>query len=157
MITTKKEFLFMSISYNFERFHRAQDSSYSTALAEIRAGRKSSHWMWYIFPQLKGLGYSSMAAYYGIDGLEEAKVYLNDPVLRSRLVEISSALLELPGSDAGALMGYPDNLKLRSSMTLFYLAAAPEDKAVFKSVLYKYFQGEMDQQTVKMVAGGIDP
>ena len=89
--------------------------------------------------------------------MEEAKVYLNDPVLRSRLVEISSALLKLPGSDAGAVMGYPDNLKLRSSMTLFYLAAAPEDKAVFKSVLDKYFQGEMDQQTVKMVAGGIDP
>ena len=109
----------MSISYNLERFHCAQESSYPTALAEIRAGRKSSHWMWYIFPQMKGLGYSSMAAYYGIDGLEEAKVYLNDPVLRSRLVEISSALLKLPGSDAGAVMGYPDNLKLRSSMTLF--------------------------------------
>ena len=99
-----------------------------------------------------------MAAYYGIDGLEEAKAYLGDETLRSRLVEISTAMLELPGSDAGAVMGYPDNLKLRSSMTLFYLAAEQEDKAVFKSVLDKYFQGEMDQQTVKMVKeGAINP
>ena len=149
MIPTKKEFLFMSISYNLERFHRAQESSYPTALAEIRAGRKSSHWMWYIFPQLEGLGFSSAAQYYGIRGLEEAKAYMAHPVLGSRLKEISEALLGLDTCDPSAVMGYPDDLKLRSCMTLFELAA-PE-QPVFGRVLEKYYAGRRDGRTLELI------
>ncbi len=140
-------------NYNLERFHRAQASTFPFALAEIMNGQKRSHWMWYIFPQLRGLGYSSKSFYYGLEGLAEAKAYLQDTVLRDHLVRISDALLKLPGSDATAVMGSPDDLKLRSSMTLFYLAAEGTATAnVFMAVLKKYFQGEMDEKTVKLVA-----
>jgi uncharacterized protein (DUF1810 family) len=144
-----------------ERFVKAQQYDYDTALREIRGGRKRSHWMWYIFPQLKGLGYSSTSQYYGIRDLEEAKAYLQHPVLGPRLVEISEALLTLDTDDAGAVMGYPDNLKLHSCMTLFELAAfdlsAPElylsapELYVFSRVQEKYFAGHQDRRTCELL------
>ena len=135
--------------FNLDRFKKAQSRDYATALTEIKNGRKESHWMWYIFPQLKGLGFSSMADFYGIDGLAEAKAYIADDLLRGRLVEISQALLSLPSSDAREVMGYPDDLKLKSCMTLF-MEAAPELE-VFGKVLEKFFGGEKDLKTLEMV------
>ena len=132
-----------------ERFVKAQKYDYDTALREIRSGRKRSHWMWYIFPQLQGLGYSSTAQYYGIRDLEEAQDYMEHPVLGPRIVEISEALLVLDTSDASAVMGYPDDLKLRSSMTLFELAA-PE-QPVFGRVLEKYYSGHRDRRTLELL------
>ncbi len=139
-----------------DRFIEAQNSNYygelsqyETAKKELEEGLKQSHWMWYIFPQLKGLGFSSMADFYGIDGLAEAKAYIADELLRGHLVEISKALLNVPSSDAREVMGYPDDLKLKSSMTLF-MEAAPELE-VFGKVLEKFFGGEKDLKTVEMV------
>lgn len=137
------------MKHDLNRFLDAQETTYATALAEIRAGRKRSHWMWFIFPQLKGLGYSSNAVYYGIDGLEEAAGYLKHPVLGARLIEISRVLLDLPGRDATVVMGSPDDLKLRSSMTLF--ARVPGTDNVFKQVLEKYFRGEQDPKTIAIL------
>lgn len=137
------------------RFKKAQELDYETALAEIRSGQKQSHWMWYIFPQLEGLGFSEISQYYGIKGIEEARAYLADDFLRSHLVEISESLLALESNNATQVMGYPDDLKLKSSMTLFLLATGCDSKyekeaRVFKAVLDKYFGDEMDAQTVEM-------
>ena len=142
--------------HDLTRFKKAQERDYETALAEIRAGEKRSHWMWYIFPQLDGLGFSEISQYYGIKGIEEAREYLADDFLRSHLVEISEGLLALESNNATLVMGYPDDLKLKSSMTLFLLASGHDSKyekkaRVFKAVLDKYFGGEMDGQTVEMV------
>ncbi len=134
------------MAYDLSRFHKAQQSSYETALAEIRSGRKRSHWIWYIFPQIQGLGFSSTAQYYAIENLEEAKAYLADPVLRERLLEISNALRKLDSCDPSEVMGYPDDLKLRSSMTLFSLAE-PEC-TVFRDVLDKFYGGQKDERTI---------
>ena len=135
--------------YDVSRFIEAHKRAYPTALAEIRRGRKMSHWMWYIFPQVAGLGSSSTAQYYSISGLEEARAFLADETLRRNLVEISSALLQLPGDDAEAVMGWPDCLKLRSSMTLFKYAAP--DEPVFQQVLDKYYRGEDDFRTMDLL------
>ncbi len=132
-----------------KRFLDAQNRDYEQALQEIRAGRKRSHWIWYIFPQLKELGHSGMAQYYGIRDLEEAKTYLAEPTLRSRLITISEALLGLPGHDPNKVMGYPDDLKLRSSMTLF--AAADPECPVFRQVLDKYYHGKPDPKTLNLL------
>ena len=132
-----------------KRFLDAQKRDYEQALKEIRSGRKRSHWIWYIFPQLEALGYSSTAKYYGIRDLDEAKAYLAEPTLRSRLIEISEALLTLPENDPSIVMGYPDDLKLRSSMTLF-LAADP-DCPVFQLVLDKYYGGKPDPRTLELL------
>ena len=140
------------MTYDLQRFKSAQEQDYKWALAEIRAGRKQSHWIWYVFPQLKGLGRSYMCARYGIDGIGEAKAYLADETLRSRLVEISQALLELDGNDPVAIMGHIDALKLRSCMTLF--SCVPDSDPVFHAVLDKYYDGMPDQVTLKML--GID-
>ncbi len=129
------------------RFHEAQKYDYAAALEEIRSGRKRSHWMWYIFPQIAGLGRSSMAEYYSIRSLQEAVEYLKDPILGKRLMEISEALLELDTNDASAVFGWPDDLKLRSSMTLF--AEADPDQQVFQKVLDKFFNGEKDRLTLE--------
>ena len=137
------------MQYDLTRFHKAQKIDYETALSEIRSGRKRSHWMWYIFPQLKGLGFSGMADYYGIDGLGEAKAYLADPILRARLTEISEALLTLPGNNPGGVMGYPDDMKLRSCMTLFSIADPKEE--VFRKVLDKYYGGRKDKLTERLL------
>ena len=136
------------MAYDLSRFHKAQKGSSETALAEIRAGRKRSHWIWYIFPQIQGLGYSSTAQYYAIEDLEEAKAYLADPVLRERLLEISNALLALDSCDPTDVMGYPDDLKLRSSMTLFSLA--DPECTVFRDVLEKYYDGREDPRTIAL-------
>ena len=136
------------MAYDLSRFHKAQQGSYETALAEIRSGRKRSHWIWYIFPQIQGLGFSSTAQYYAIENLEEAKAYLADPVLRERLLEISNALLALDSCDPSEVMGYPDDLKLRSSMTLFSLAE-PEC-TVFRDVLEKFYDGQEDSRTIAL-------
>lgn len=139
-------------SYDLNRFSRAQERDYVQALREIRAGRKASHWMWYIFPQLRGLGYSSTAQYYGIEDLDEARAYLADPLLRARLEEISSALLGLEGRSAEEIMGWPDVLKLCSSMTLFSRAAGSPN--VYEKVLEKYYQGREDRKTLSLL--GLD-
>lgn len=137
------------MTYDLQRFKDAQEQDYQTALAEIRAGRKQSHWIWYVFPQLKGLGRSAMCAHYGIDGMGEATAYLADGILRERLVEISRALLSLDGSDPVAVMGGIDALKLRSSMTLFSLV--PGTDPVFQEVLDRYYGGEPDPLTLRIL------
>jgi uncharacterized protein (DUF1810 family) len=134
---------------DLKRFLDAQSRDYATALAEIRQGRKRSHWMWYIFPQIGGLGYSEMAKRYAIGDLPEASEYLSHPVLGERLRQISKAVLELPGSNANALMGSPDDLKLRSSMTLF--SVVPGADPVFEAVIAKYFKGEKDKATLQLI------
>ncbi len=134
---------------DLSRFLKAQQYDYDQALKEIRSGRKRSHWMWYIFPQIQGLGFSSTAQYYAIRDLDEAKEYLAHPVLGERLKEISSALLELEGLSASEIFGYPDDLKLRSSMTLFRLADLDCD--IFEKVLEKYYDGKPDDRTVNII------
>lgn len=133
---------------NLERFVEAQKHSYSTALSEIKSGRKRSHWMWYIFPQIKGLGYSSTAQYYAIQSREEAEAYLEHPALGKRLVEISEELLKLKSSNAREVFGYPDDMKLKSSMTLFFLVSG---ETVFRQVIDKFFGGEMDERTKELL------
>lgn len=135
---------------DLSRFLKAQEHDYEQALSEIRSGRKRSHWMWYIFPQIQGLGFSSTAQYYAIRDLQEAKDYLAHPVLGARLKEISSALLDLEGLSASEIFGYPDDLKLRSSMTLFRMADL--DEPIFLEVLEKYYDGEPDFRTVDLAA-----
>lgn len=136
-----------------ERFVQAQESSYARALREIKNGRKTSHWMWYIFPQLSGLGHSQTARYYAIRDRAEAEAYLAHPVLGKRLLEISSELLKLESFDATAVMGWPDDLKLKSSMTLFGLVSR---EPVFRQVLEKYFRGEEDVYTVQAISRQAD-
>ncbi len=138
------------MAYDLSRFVKAQEYDYAQALREIRAGRKRSHWMWYIFPQIQGLGFSSTAQYYAIRDLNEAKAYLAHPVLGARLKEISSALLELEGLSAHEIFGYPDDLKLRSCMTLFRMADL--NCEIFEQVLEKYYDGEPDRRTVELAA-----
>jgi len=137
------------MAYDLNRFLTAQEQDYAQALAEIRAGRKRSHWIWYIFPQLRGLGYSYNAEYYGIADAEEARQYLAHPVLGARLREITEALLELPESDSVRVMGRPDDLKLCSSMTLFEYVSVQD--SVFGKVLDKYYGGRRDAATLRML------
>lgn len=140
-------------NYDLNKYIKAYETDYDTALQEIQNGRKESHWMWYIFPQLKGLGMSYMAEYFGMSGADEAKAFLNDPYLGIRIKEISSALLSLKTNDALEVMDYPDNLKLKSSMTLFALASDSDtsNENVFKQVLDKYFNGEYDNLTIELL------
>ena len=132
---------------SLERFIQAQEHDYPTALAEVRAGYKCSHWMWYIFPQLKGLGFSSTAQFYGINGKEEAKAYLEHPVLGARLREITSVLLTLEHKSAVEIFGRTDAMKLRSSMTLF--ACLSVSNSVFHLVLNCFFDSNTDSNTLK--------
>ena len=136
-----------------ERFVQAPEGSYARALLERKNGRKTSHWMWYIFPQLSGLGHSQTARYYAIRDRAEAAAYMAHPVLGSRLLEISSELLKLKSSDAREIMGWPDDLKLKSSMTLFGLVSR---EPVFRQVLEQYFGGEEDQYTVQAISRQAD-
>ena len=137
------------MAYDLNRFLTAQEQDYAQALAEIRAGRKRSHWIWYIFPQLRGLGYSYNAEYYGLADAEEARRYLAHPVLGARLREITEALLELPESDPIRVMGRPDDLKLCSSMTLFEYVSVQD--SVFGKVLDKYYGGRRDAATLQLL------
>lgn len=134
---------------DLERFLIAQQTYYRIALQEIKSGQKRSHWMWFIFPQIAGLGYSETARYYAIKDMGEAKAYMEDYTLSSNLIEISQALLDVDSDDATAVMGWPDNLKLKSSMTLFALAK-PECE-VFQKVLDKFFHGKRDQKTIEIL------
>lgn len=134
---------------DLSRFVTAQQRSYSTALSEIRSGRKYSHWMWYIFPQIAGLGFSSTAQFYAISSLQEAKDFLADPYLGSNLLEISNALLANPSDDPRYVMGYPDDLKLCSCMTLFR-EAGPQHE-VFQQVLDKFYNGYPDERTLALL------
>lgn len=128
------------------RFVEAQAGAYDRALAELRRGEKTSHWMWFVFPQIAGLGRSPTARLYAIADLSEARAYLAHPVLGPRLVEAVEAINALPGRDAHAVFGSPDDLKLRSSLTLFH-AAAPDEPA-FREALEKYFAGREDLLTL---------
>src|SRR5262245_30151200 len=123
--------------YNLQRFITAQDRVYEDVCAELREGRKRSHWMWFIFPQLKGLGHSFMAELYAISSLEEAEAYLSHPILGARLKECTRLVNQIDGSTVDQIFGYPDNLKFRSSMSLF--AQVQGDIQIFKDALAKYF------------------
>ena len=138
--------------YNIKRFVNAHQSSFAMALEEIQAGYKMSHWMWYIFPQIKGLGYSDIAEYYAIEDLDEAKAYLKEPTLAAHMQEICDALLKNESNDAEKVMGWPDDLKLRSSMTLF--AAAEPTNDIYQKVLNKFFEGKSDEKTFALLRGG---
>ncbi|WP_432561226.1 DUF1810 domain-containing protein [Kineococcus sp. SYSU DK003] len=136
--------------FDLERFLDAQSSSYEQATAELRAGRKTSHWMWWTFPQIAGLGRSSTSQRYAISGLDEARAYLAHPALGDRLRECARILLDLPDKDAVAVFGDVDATKLRSSMTLF--AATDPDEPTFSAVLEEYFGGERDAATTDRLA-----
>jgi uncharacterized protein (DUF1810 family) len=140
--------------FELERFVAAQDEghTYQQALMELRHGQKRGHWVWFVFPQLAGLGSSSMSARYAIRSLDEAHAYLQHPVLGERLVECVEALLELDGDDPVAVMGTIDSLKLRSSMTLF--ASIPNANPVFERVLARFYHGQPDLVTRRLLDGG---
>lgn len=137
------------MKYNIERFIKIQKEDYAMALKEIKNGRKRNHWMWYIFPQLKGLGTSAMAQYYGLENLEEAKEYYNNDYLRKNLLEITKALLSLDNTNIESILGYPDNLKLLSCMTLFEIV--DEHEKVFSQILDKYYKGKRDTNTIHLI------
>ncbi len=137
------------MAYDLDRFVKAQQHFYEDALQEIRQGKKRSHWIWYIFPQIIGLGRSDTAVYYSIADVGEAKAYMENDLLREHLLEISEALLDIPSNDAKQVMGRPDDMKLKSSMTLF-AEIAPE-YPVFRMVLDKFFEGEKDQRTLQIL------
>ena len=147
--------IFTMNEHNLERFLDAQNNkeygSYDSALNEIKNGKKRTHWIWYIFPQLKGLGHTFNANFYGIDDIDEAREYLAHPVLGARLREISQALLNLKENDPHKIMGSPDDMKLKSCMTLF--ANVSENNSVFHKVLAKFFNGETDKKTLQYLKG----
>ena len=137
------------MKYNIERFIKIQKEDYAMALKEIKNGRKRTHWMWYIFPQLKGLGTSAMAQYYGLENLEEAKEYYNNNYLRKNLLEITKTLLSLDNTNIESILGYPDNLKLLSCMTLFEIVDKSEK--AFSQILDKYYNGKRDTNTIHLI------
>jgi uncharacterized protein (DUF1810 family) len=132
-----------------ERFIAAQEKEYAKALTEIKRGRKTTHWIWYVFPQIAGLGFSETSKFYAIKNIAEAGAFLDDPLLGGRLKEICGELLLLPGNNATAIFGNPDDMKLKSSMTLFAMLQ-PTD-AVFQSVLDKFFDGMKDENTLRII------
>jgi len=139
----------MNAPYNIQRFIDAQESNYQSALAEIAAGQKRSHWMWYVFPQYDGLGFSSISKHYSIKSPAEARAYLNHPILGPRLRQCVDALLSVTGRSAHQIFGSPDDVKLKSSMTLF-AHVSPEGSA-FERTLDMYFEGQRDQKTIELV------
>jgi uncharacterized protein (DUF1810 family) len=139
--------------HNLNRFVQAQDDDYHPALAEIKSGRKRSHWMWYIFPQFDGLGFSSTSKEYAIKSLAEAEAYLSHPILGPRLIACAEAVLRVEGRSASAIFGSPDDLKLRSCSTLF--ATVLPAGSVFDRLLDKYYEGERDGKTLQLL--GIAP
>jgi uncharacterized protein (DUF1810 family) len=140
----------MADDYNLQRFLDAQELVYDTVLDELRAGRKSSHWIWFIFPQITGLGHSGMAQKFAIASLEEAKAYLQHPVLGPRLRACTQLVLNVNGRSAEEIFSFPDNLKFRSCLTLFMTATT--DNKIFKDALLKYFDGKPDQLTLDLLA-----
>jgi uncharacterized protein (DUF1810 family) len=136
---------------NLRRFVEAQDGVYGQVCAELRAGQKRSHWMWFVFPQIRGLGSSEMAARYGISGREEGRAYLDHAVLGPRLLECAGIVVGLEGKTVTEIFGYPDDLKFHSSMTLFGEVEGPAER-VFHQALKKYFGGKTDQATLERLA-----
>ena len=139
----------MEDKFNLQRFIDAQSNSYERALSEIKSGRKTSHWMWYIFPQYRDLGRSSTSIKYAINSKEEAISYLKDPILSFRVLEITKALLLIENKSAYDILGKPDDLKLKSSMTLF--AAIQSENDLFNSILEKYFEGNRCRRTLSNI------
>lgn len=142
-------------TFDLERFVRAQADTFDRALAELQSGRKQSHWMWYIFPQVEGLGRSAMAQQYAIRSLDEARSYVAHPVLGPRLLQCSEATLRVQGRSARDIFGSPDDLKLRSSATLFAMASAAG--SVFHRLLDVYFGGMKDERTMELIRLKPDP
>ncbi|HEY8034550.1 MAG TPA: DUF1810 domain-containing protein [Methylobacter sp.] len=138
-----------SDTVDLSRFTSAQESFYVSVLAELRSGRKRSHWMWYIFPQIDGLGHSTTSKHYAIKNIEEARQYLNHPILGKRLLECAEAVFTIKGRSISEIFGYPDNLKFKSSMTLFDYVAAP--CSIFARILDKHFNGERDTLTLQLL------
>lgn len=141
--------------FDLARFVAAQDDCYAQALAELRAGRKASHWMWFMFPQFDGLGFSAMSRRYAIRSLDEARAYLDHEILGVRLRECTDAVNQLDGRSAHAIFGSPDDMKFRSSMTLFALAAGPD--SAFAAALDKFFAGERDARTLELAVSEKGP
>lgn len=140
------------LDYDLHRFIEAQNGIYKQALAELEAGRKRSHWMWFIFPQIAGLGTSSMAEKYAIRSAEEASAYLADPILGSRLLRCVEAILSVNDCSAHDIMGSPDDLKLRSSMTLF--AAVSDHGSPFHKAIDHFYDGKFDERTISILSAG---
>lgn len=138
----------LTTAKHLHRFIDAQSGIYDSALAELKGGKKEGHWMWFIFPQIRGLGFSVKSDFFGIQGRAEAKEYLADPVLGARLLECTNVLLSLSGTTAEEIFGYPDVLKLKSSMTLFESASSNDS---FGKVLKKYYQGHRDAKTIELL------
>ena len=136
--------------FNLQRFVDAQNPVYEQVRLELGQGRKQGHWMWFIFPQIDGLGHSSTARHYAIKSIEEARAYINHPVLGKRLMECTEAVLAVEGRTASQIFGYPDDMKLKSSMTLF-ASVAKDPHSVFARVLDKYFQGKQDDRTLQLL------
>lgn len=136
--------------FDLGRFVTAQDGVYERALAELSSGRKRSHWIWFIFPQIDGLGHSPTARFYAIKSLEEAKAYLAHPLLGARLEQCAEAALDIDGRSVTEIFGYPDDVKLRSSMTLFAFISGAE--SVYEQVLEKFFSGHRDPLTLRLIA-----
>ncbi len=139
----------MNDTYNLKRFVDAQHRDYETALSEIKNGRKRSHWMWYVFPQVGGLGFSETSRYYSIKNGEEAEAFLQHPLLGERLITICNALLSLPTNNAHSIFGSPDDIKLKSCATLF--ATLHNTNPVFEAVLQKFFGGKKDENTLRIL------
>ncbi len=139
----------MNTSNNLKRFIDAQESTYERALAEIKNGRKQSHWIWFIFPQVQGLGFNNTSKLYAIKDIEEAEQYLQHEVLGKRLIIICEALMALETADAHEVFGSPDDLKLKSSMTLF--SSLENNNPVFEMVLKKFFNGTRDMKTLEII------
>ena len=135
--------------YNLSRFIEAQETTYEVAMLELARGRKDSHWIWYVFPQIEGLGKSDTAKLYSIKSLEEGRVYLEHPVLGPRLVEACEILLSLKDASMNKVMGFPDDLKLLSSMTLF--EAVSETNSIFTKIIEIYFDDERDENSIKLI------
>ena len=137
--------------YDLERFVQAQRGDYERALAELKSGRKRSHWMWYIFPQFAGLGVSPTSQRYAVKSAGEARAFLDHPVLGQRLVDCTEALLAIQGRSALEILGSPDDMKLRSCATLFASVSPPH--SVFHRIIDRYFQGRPDERTLGLIAG----
>jgi uncharacterized protein (DUF1810 family) len=136
--------------YDLDRFVQAQNGVYDQALAEIRSGRKQTHWMWFVFPQLAGLGSSPMARTYAMQNLDEAREYLKHPLLGARLRECAEAVVSVSGKSAHEIFGSPDDLKLRSCATLF--ARVSPENSVFHRIIRQYYRGEPDEKTIRLLS-----
>lgn len=139
----------MRDKYNLERFISAQDKCYDVVLNELRNGKKQTHWMWYTFPQITGLGKSEISQYYAIKSIDEAKEYMNNPILNKRMKEVCNILLSLNSNNPEKIFGYIDSLKLKSSMTLFNEIL--KEESIFKDMLNKYFDCKKDINTIAIL------